>query len=145
MPYSGPTLNELKEILVTDYLRSYKFSKDKRFNAGAYLLYGGDGIGKTAIVYQIAEEIAEILGLKFVDLSKIDEDEIRKIANEEPGKYFLLVYLYGPEIQFEVQYLSRPYWGKHFLRHPGILFIDDITYIKNEEAISILTTMIKKE
>lgn len=141
------TLEELKEELKDTYLYNY-FEKDGFLDLLKYFVYTSPGIGTMQAVKQVAQEIAEILKLEFVDFKGISPEKEEKILQDKTGKYFIFVALTGPHLQKEdlrkldikENYYTFlvPSWMEALSIHPGILFIDEITNVTDSDVQALL-------
>lgn len=104
------------------------------------LAYGTFGVGKSAVVKQTAQEIAQSKGKKFVEWNKMSREDKDKVALN-PSEYFILIDIRLSEFDSsDIKGLPDfkndnssiewkiPFWAK-ILENPqsdGILFFDEI-------------------
>ncbi len=160
------TLAELKEKLTIEYFNGYASTKTEDINddqnlIGKKMLYGSPGIGKTQAVYQVAKELANMLGKKFIDLNKLSHKELLQLLEEiekpeNRKKYFIFKDLTATHLQPEDLCIPGgllqddkghftqkvPAWVILFQYCPGILFIDEITNVKREDVKTALFKII---
>ncbi len=113
------------------------------------LLLGQAGIGKSEVVRQCAEELANLMNKQFVEY----EDSIAKRILQEPERYFVFVDLrlsecepsdlIGiPKLLEEYYVYSPPLWAKVLSKASGILFLDELTNVQRDDIKSIAYKLI---
>ncbi|MEM1798264.1 MAG: MoxR family ATPase [Candidatus Jordarchaeales archaeon] len=108
-----------------------------KFYGKSLLLLGPPGVGKSETVRRVAEKLAERMGLRFVEL--VDEVEV-------DGDVFLFYDLRLTEVEptdlvgFPVVgdcVVYKPLkWAVLFSRHPGVLFLDELTNVNREDVLT---------
>lgn len=119
-------------------------------------LLGPPGIGKTEIIRQKAEEEAEKLGKRFIDLREARDEEIERIFRDPQG-YFLYYRVVAPHVFPED--LGIPNKDKGYVEFMppkilavlsipdihGILFIDELTNVQRDDQISMFFSLIQEK
>lgn len=114
----------------------------------AFFIQGPPGVGKTVGVKEAAKEIANKHGFNFVDISEIPAAEQEKLLGREKIFVFYDLNLSTrepsdisgvPRIDEASGYVHMipPLWVKLFGKHPGILFIDEITNVQRPDLLTI--------
>lgn len=122
-------------------IKGYYKQKDKNNKKISLLIYGTYGIGKSFVVRDTGQEIAEIKKKEFVEWNKISKEQKEKIY-QNPEGYFVFMDIrlseYSgedikglPDFRLDKNHIEwkSPYWTK-ILEHPksdGILFFDEIS------------------
>lgn len=114
-----------------------------KFYPHPLLLLGAPGVGKSETVYQLSKYMAEQMGLKMREITHSSVQEILK--SKEP--LFLFYDLRLSEVEpCDLMGLPReveegfaykpPLWALCFARHPGILFLDELTNVQRDDVVS---------
>jgi MoxR-like ATPase len=101
-------------------------------------LLGAPGIGKSSIVRQAAETIADVLGLKFVeydDFAEIPENafvfiDIR-LSEVEPSDLIGI-----PRTDSDYVMYKPLKWALTLAKHPGIVFLDELTNVQDDTVLA---------
>ncbi|UZQ81793.1 ATP-binding protein [Thermoanaerobacter sp. RKWS2] len=114
----------------------------------ALFVEGPPGVGKTVGVKDAAKEFASKYGLRFADISESSSLELERLLNEKDVFVFYDLNLSTrepsdisgiPRIDERsgYVYMIPPLWAKLMERHPGILFIDEITNVQRPDLLTI--------
>lgn len=144
-----------EEIIIPMYIGSRKTGLPMH----SFLLLGAPGIGKTEITKQSAERIAKLEGKIFVtntDLMK-DFDLLQDVLNTT-DKYFVFVDLdlskmepsdFGiPDLNanFKDAFVYKiPAILSALTKHPGMLFLDEMTNIQREDMIAAIHKIVAEK
>lgn len=122
-------------------------------------LIGAPGIGKTAIVRQVAERLASERGRQFVDLGEADVRVIEQIKRD-PSKYFVFFKLVAPRLTRDD--ISVPVRIQKLdsvnVRHippdelfvfslpgiEGIFFIDELSNVLSDEQMTLFSALVNE-
>ena len=114
----------------------------------ALFVEGPPGVGKTVGVKEAAREFANKYGFRFADISESSEKELEKLLNEKDVFIFYDLNLSTrepsdisgiPRIDERsgYVYMIPPLWVKLMEKHPGILFVDEITNVQRPDLLTI--------
>lgn len=144
------TPEAVKELLL------FLYRTDARRSA---LLLGPPGIGKSALVREAAEEIADMLGRRLVEYKRQHLDGIEPAdVYARPDRYFMFVDLRLTETE-PVDLLGRPVtvtvagrkqlvyhppqWVVFLSEVPGILFLDELTNVQRPDVLAAAYKLIQ--
>jgi len=150
----GVTLKNMHRVYSTENMNRLKITQTKELIKKMYLnlpkplpsiiLLGAPGIGKSETIRQVAEEIAQQLGKKFVDYDDFIADEILR----DPQKYFVFVDfrltecepsdLLGIPSSMDSYVTFKPLkWAIVLSKTAGILFLDELTNIQRDDLKAV--------
>ncbi len=121
------------------------------------MLLGPPGIGKTAIVKEVAEEVSKELGLTFVDYSEMTKDpKLEEGVEKERERYFVFREMRMSECLPE-DFLGLPkkdggnvkyiplHWAKMLARGPGMLFVDEANLLFEESKKAVMYKLLERK
>jgi len=114
----------------------------------ALFVEGPPGVGKTVGVKEAAKEFAAKYGFKFADISESSGSELERLINEKDVFIFYDLNLSTrepsdisgiPRIDDKSGYVHMipPLWVKLMEKHPGMLFVDEITNVQRPDLLTI--------
>lgn len=123
------------------------------------LLVGAPGIGKTAIIRQLAQKMAAELGRQFVDLGEADDKTIEAIK-AAPRKFFVFLRIVAPRLSkddISVPIRVQKVGGTEVKHIPpselyvfslsgieGILFIDELSNVQSDDVMSVFAAIVNE-
>ena len=138
------TPNQVKSLLLKMYFRD-----DVPKPLPSILLLGMPGCGKSELVRQLGQEIAEKIGKTYVEYSDDIADEVLR----SPKNYFVLVdrrviehepsdFSGIPRVREDYVEFKPLKWAKVLARTSGILFLDELTNIQRDDLKSVCYKLI---
>lgn len=113
------------------------------------LLLGPPGVGKSQTVRSLAKKLSEQMGLKFVEINYKNFNEILeteeklfifydfRLTEVEPSDIIGIPREFGDGVIFK-----PPLWVLCFQKHPGILFLDELTLVQRDDVLAIAYKLI---
>lgn len=109
-----------------------------KFYGKSLLLLGPPGVGKSETVRRVAERLAERKGLRFVEVAsncEVDGDVFLfydlRLTEVEPSDFI------GVPVVENGCTVFRPLkWAVLFSKHPGVIFLDELTNVNREDVVS---------
>lgn len=147
-------LAAVEEIDRQTSLSPFKSIKDRVYS---YFLFGPPGIGKTEGVYTLAQRLAEATGKTLVTFNELEVNkELFADVFQSSDKYFVFVEidlskvepsdLNMPDVARNIKINDLtldnvlenkyPKWALALSKHPGILFLDELSNVQRDDVIS---------
>ena len=132
--------SKVKSLIVKTYLKLYKQGRKQR----TFLLLGSPGIGKSTLVYEASQEIADKINKTWIEY----DDSVASKILSEPNKYFVFHNMNLnqtiPEDLTGIPRTDDDYvtykplmWAYVFSKSHGLLFLDDYTDIQDDTVKSL--------
>lgn len=148
-----------------DYIVKHYFSKNRKERKYGLLILGPPGVGKSTVVEEAGKEIAKKLNREFLKVVVRWSPRLRKFvisdngeidvetALSEEGRYFVFTDfrlstvepsdLSGvPRSRNGITYYDPLLWAVLHSANPGILFLDELTWIQREDVWSIVPQLV---
>jgi len=132
-------MNEISVDKLGELMKKLYLIGDRK----SQLWLGSPGIGKSEVVRQIAQQIAEENKLKYIEY----HDDLADKILENPDRYFVLVDLRLTEVEpsdligiprdMDGAVVYKPLlWARVLNKCAGILFLDELTNVQRPDVIS---------